>query len=656
MDPRLVDHFERELRHVREMRREFAANFPKAAGRLSIDGLACDDPYIERLTESYAFLAARVQLELEQSFPAFAQSMLEALCPACLSPVPSAAIVQLIGDNDAVTGGYKLPRGRLLKSKAPRGQVACQWRTAHDVTVWPLKVAEASYHTARELSQLRLPPSLRLLGTSGEAVPVKAAVRLIIESDGVSLRELASAGLSSLPLFLPGPDDAAGARRLWEQIIANGGPLVVRDPSNTKAPPHVVRRGVRRCGFEPDQAMIPPGPRLAEAHRLILEYLMLPERFRFIDLHGLDQAIVQATGEEATRLELVLPLRHEDASLEGVVSHENFLPFCTPVVNLFKRETDRKEIGTRVGEHPLTVDRSSPIEYEIWRVDAVDGFAAASAQRRRFEPLYRPLDPLEVEDGVESNPGSRGFTWRRVARPASDIEQREQAIRSRYAGTDVYVTLAADRAGEEPLRQVGAVVWCTNRDLPLGVSFGQGNDDLQPTQGEPLTGVRSVSGSPTAPRLGPAWAVVSNAASQESSAGLPAVWQLVNILGQNHIPLAGDDGGGAAKALRSLLTVLGGGDGTGHGAAVSIDSIRATPVIRRVRVADTLTFARGLKIDLVLDDAASPPGGPLLLASVLEAVFTRGASINSFIEMNVSTVQRGLLFHSRPRVGARNIL
>ena len=656
MDPRLVDHFERELRHVREMRREFAGSFPKAAGRLSIDGLACDDPYIERLTESYAFLAARVQLELEQSFPAFAQSMLEALCPACLSPVPSAAVVQLVGDNDAVTGGYHMPRGRLLKSKAPRGQVACQWRIAHDVAVWPLKIADASYHTARELSQLRLPPSLRLLGAGGEAVLPKAAVRLVIEADGVSLRDLSTAGLTSLPLFLPGPDDAAGARRLWEQIVANGGPLVVREPDHTKAEPHVVRRGVRRYGFEPDQAMIPPGPRLAEAHRLVLEYLMLPERFRFIELCGIGKSIATLS-EEATRVEIVLPLRNEDAALEGVVSRENFLPFCTPVVNLFKRETDRKEIGTRVGEHHLTVDRSSPIEYEVWRVDAVDGFAAASAQRRRFEPLYRPLDPLHVEsdDSRLSSP-SRGFTWRRVARPASDIEQREHAIRSRYAGTDVYVTLAADREGEESLRQIGATVWCTNRDLPLGVSFGQGTDDLQPTQGEPLTGVRSVSGSPTAPRLGPAWAVVSRGGSHESTAELPAVWQLVNILGQNHVPLAGDDDGGAANAVRSLLTVLGGGDGVGRGAAAAIDSITATPVIRRVRVADALTFARGLQVDLTLDDAAAPPGGPLLLASVLEAIFKRGASINSFVELNVSTVQRGLLFHGKPRVGQRNIL
>lgn len=660
MDPRLADHFERELRHVREMRREFADRFPKAAGRLSIDGLACDDPYVERLTEAYAFLAARVQMELELSFPAFTQAMLETLCPACLGPVPSAAIVRLQADDSdsGVAGGYLMPRGRLLRSPAPRGQTACSWRTAHDVTLWPVRLVSATYHTSRELGALRLPEGLRVPDIDARRRPARAAVRLVIESVGPPLAEIAAAGLDRLPLFLPGEDDAAGPQRLWEHLLRHGGPMLVRQAGTDKAG-RVVEQAVRRYGFAPEQAMIPPGPRLAEAHRLVLEYLTLPERFRFIELVGLRNAIRAGLTPEATSAELVLPLWDEEPQLEGVVSAEDFLPYCTPIVNLFPRETDRKNLTERSAEHHLCVDRTRPLDYEIWRVDRVEGFTGGSAQRRQYTPMYQPIDPLLIdgpEDAGQGGGSAAHFTWRRVPRPASDLERRDGSVRSRYAGTEVYVTLSAQRPGDEALRQLGAAVWCTNRDLPLGVGLGRGDDDLVPLQGEPITSIRGVSGSPTSPKLGPAWATIAPADGDSGAAASPATWQLVNVLGQNHVPLAGGDSARPAAALRSLLTVLGGGDAVARAAAGAIRSTQAQPVVRRVRSGDSLGFARGLSVELELDDEAGPPGGPLLLASVLEQVFVRSVSINSFVETRVRTQQRGRLHRWRPQLGRRNLL
>ena len=49
MDPRLLDYYNRELQHVREMGAEFAAAYPKIAGRLALEAFECADPYVERL-------------------------------------------------------------------------------------------------------------------------------------------------------------------------------------------------------------------------------------------------------------------------------------------------------------------------------------------------------------------------------------------------------------------------------------------------------------------------------------------------------------------------------------------------------------------------------------------------------------------------------
>jgi type VI secretion system protein ImpG len=73
----MLRYYERELQHVREMGAEFAREFPKIAGRLGLEGFECADPYVERLLESFAFMAARVQLKLDSEFTTFTQHLLE---------------------------------------------------------------------------------------------------------------------------------------------------------------------------------------------------------------------------------------------------------------------------------------------------------------------------------------------------------------------------------------------------------------------------------------------------------------------------------------------------------------------------------------------------------------------------------------------------
>ena len=95
MDPRLLEYYNQELQFIKEMGGEFAAENPKIAARLGMSGIECSDPYIERLIESFAFLAARVQLRLDAEFPRFTQNLLQVVYPDYLCPVPSAAIVQV---------------------------------------------------------------------------------------------------------------------------------------------------------------------------------------------------------------------------------------------------------------------------------------------------------------------------------------------------------------------------------------------------------------------------------------------------------------------------------------------------------------------------------------------------------------------------------
>src|SRR5207245_11081240 len=124
MDPRLLRLYSDELTHLREVGAEFARDFPKIASRLGLDGMEVTDPYVERLLEGFAFLAARVQLKLESEQPRLIAHMLEALYPNFLVPVPSMLVARLGVDllDPNLAHGATFPRGSALRSEIRRGR------------------------------------------------------------------------------------------------------------------------------------------------------------------------------------------------------------------------------------------------------------------------------------------------------------------------------------------------------------------------------------------------------------------------------------------------------------------------------------------------------------------------------------------------------
>src|SRR5437588_4504526 len=162
MDERLLEHYNVELRHLRHMAGEFAREYPKIAGRLALCRDAketCPDPYVERLLEGFAYLAARIHLKLDAEFPRFTQALLETVYPHYLSPIPWMAVVRFdIEEQDsALAEGVVMPRGTLLRSILGRGdRTACTFQTAHDTRLLPLRIVEARYFT-RDVGEFNLP-------------------------------------------------------------------------------------------------------------------------------------------------------------------------------------------------------------------------------------------------------------------------------------------------------------------------------------------------------------------------------------------------------------------------------------------------------------------------------------------------------------------
>ena len=625
MDPRLLEYYNRELQHLRELGGEFAREFPKIAGRLGLEGFECADPYVERLLEGFGFLAARVQLKMDAEFPRFTQHLLEIIYPHYLAPTPSMAVVQFQPDptEGALEKGFVISRDSELRSILGKGeQTPCEYRTAHEVKLWPLELVEAQYFAGREPVAQLAPADL---------ARVRAGIRLRLRTTLPDL-PIGKLALDRLELFLHGSDALPG--RLYEQLLANT-VLVVARPGERPAPWYekIPENAIRRLGFENEQALLPCPPPSFHGYRLLHEYFAFPQRYLFVEVGGLGPAVRRCAGQE---LEVLILLGRADPALENAVAAANFALFCTPAINLFAKRADRIHLSDQVAEHHVVADRTRPMDFEVYQVTGVTGIGAEN-EEQDFLPFYASYDRL-------SQRAQRAFyTVHRLPRQLSD-RQRRHGPRSSYVGSETYLALVdADEAPYRGnLRQLAVTTLCTNRDLPLHMPIGRGDTDFTLASGAPVGSVRCLSG-PTAPRQSPAHG--------------DTAWRLISHLTLNYLSLADSDAHQGAVALRELLALYGNLADTAVRKQIDgVCSIQAAPITRRAPIPGPIAFARGLEVAVTLDENAFEGVGGFILGAVLEQFFAKYTSINSFTETVIKSTERGEIMRWPARIGRRHTL
>lgn len=626
MDPRLLRYYKQELEFVREMGAEFAAEYPKIAGRLAMSGVEVADPYVERLLEGFAFLTARVQLKLDAEFPRFTNHLLESLFPNYLAPIPSMAVVQIqpVLTDPALVNGVTVPRGTRLRSLVAKGDpTACEYRTAHPVRLWPLRVEEAQYvGSLRDLAAFGLP----------DIANVRAGIRLRLQTQGkATFGQLA---IGTLPLFLQGPEDLP--MRLLEQLLANTLAVVVRPIGKPVAWQRQLPDGaVRPVGFHDDEALLPTPGRGYPGHRLLLEYFAFPERFRSIALTELEP-VCRAAGDHR-QLDVFFLFDRNVPRLENNVDASRFALFATPAVNLFERRCDRIHLDPTQSEYQVLADRSRPLDFEVHSLTRVVGHGDGDVEEQVFRPLYG-TDDLALP-GVDQ----RYYTLERRQRRLPE-QQRVVGARSSYLGSEVFLMLAdaAKPPFDPALVQLEVGALCSNRDLPLMMPLGQGTTDFSLEQAAPVQSVRCIAG-PTRPR--------------PSLAHGETAWRLIDHLALSHVTLMDGEGGNAGVHLRELLALHGDvADPHVQKMIQGVHSVQAAAVVRRLPTPGPLAFGRGLRIVLHCDESQFEGSGVFLLGCVLERLFARLVSLNSFTETVLTTVERGEIARWPPRIGGRHLL
>jgi type VI secretion system protein ImpG len=622
--------FEEELQYLQELGSEFAKVHPKIAGRLAWETKDTEvaDPYVQRLRESFAFMSARVRQKLEGEFPKFTQHLLECLYPGALEPIPSMAVVRMEPElsEGSLNDGVVVPRGAALRSAPVRGQQStCDFRTGHDVRLWPVDVAELEYRTLNGSAAGTPLPALPEI-RSGAA---RAAIRL-------RLRTTTGVRFNQLPLerlLLHFPVSRPSCFKLHE--LVSGSTICIVPMTSLGAAPSsgepIRWPSVRPIGFDEEHALLPSSPRGFSAFRRIQEYAVLPARFLFVELLGLGPAVRAAA---ATELELWIVLGQSDANLVTAVNAADVALHCTTAINLFAQRTDRVPLNDREYEYHLVPDRARPGDLEIVAVTKVTGHGDSGAAPIEFEPLYGTRDRRRRR-------GSAYFTVRRVPRLLSERESSDGSG-SGYTGSEVYVSIVDQEEApyRADLRQLAVEALCTNRDLALRLPPpGTGKTDFTIVSGAPVRAIRTLAG-PTDPRPAPA----------ESR----SAWNLIGQLSNNHLGWIEAEGGAGAAVVSELLGLMASSSTDAGGRErEGIRSVTSRPVVRRLTENGATAWVRGHEVTLTFADAAFAGGSAYLLASVLEHLLGRQTSINSFVQVVARTLERGEIGRWPARSGER---
>lgn len=611
---------------MHEMASEFAQKHPKVARRLGMHGIEVADPFVERLIESFSFIAARMQLKLDAEFPAFTQRLLDVIYPNYNAPTPSMGIVQLrpnLKEGD-LTQGYEVAKNSAFYTPIFPGETTrCEFRSGQAVRLWPVEITDAQLTS--------LPPDLpnleryRIAGNQ-----LKGAIRLKLRlHKGLQFSRLND--FNALPVYLNG--DERIISRLFELLHAGSQATILRYAQGDSIRDVVISQNALSFdGMQPDHSLLPGSWNIFHGHNLVHEYFTCRQRFYFFTLN---QLALAGKGNDSGELEIIILLDRMPQDMAGHIDTGCFQLFCTPVINLFPKRVDKLEVKRNSHELHVVPDRSRPLDYEIFSVTSVVGQQAENSKEVVFNSLY------QTRHSDHGNFG-RYFSLTRRQR-INGHPRRKYHSQTLYNGTEVFISLVDQQEApfSDDIRYLSMSAMVTNRDLPRLISRN-GQFDLSISDAAPVEGARFIT-PPCSPR---APFVASESA-----------WRLIRQLNFNYLPLSEMEHVSGGEALRQMLQLF--VDNTDNETLAQISGLvgcQTQPVIRRLPGNGLLMYGRGVKCTLTVDEENFSGISPYLFGLVVENYIARHASINVFTETELRTLQRGTIANWAARPGRRGAL
>lgn len=576
---RLKDFYQQELAALRDEASEFAHDHPEQAGALGIHRGRSQDPQVELLMQSFAYLTGRLRYQLETDQAELPNALLADLYPHLEAPLPSMMVAEFEVQAD---GTALLECGRSVLAEVPidgGGKATCRFRTCFETRLWPVKVVDLAIVSPDDYPKAISDPEVR------------GVLRVRLRKQGrAPLKQLRPECLR----FHLNPE-AGPAHVLHRLLAANLRGIAVYEaaaPAGSRLS-MLPDDALRWLGFEDDEATLPSHPQAHPAFRILQEYFAFPEKFLFFEIAALP---LEHAVDEVDLLFLLDVPPNPSLRLSPSMLASN----CVPLVNLYGQRIDPLTLDHSRYEYRLTGDIAQHGNCEIYRLERLHAVRAGAAPRE--------LVPYFAMSAFQHIEHQDYFYYTR----------REVSQRPRIGGTELYLSFLDARFElTDPVDDVvGGNALCTNRRMPERLRSG---DRLRIEGAAPVSDVR-VLGRPSAHQT----PVMTGARP----------WLLASQLALNHLSLVGGDD--ALAALKDILRLHVGPSSTlGHRAIDGILALDARPVVRWLDSDGRRGYVQTIVIDLTLDHTRFEDNSPVLFAAVLRHFFALYAAVNTVVEVRL---------------------
>lgn len=402
----------------------------------------------------------------------------------------------------------------------------------------------------------------------------------------------------------------------------------MRDPDAPRRAPARLRPSValRPVGFAEDEGLLPYPRRSFLAYRLLQEYFAFPDKYLFVELNGLRAVLASGFKQRVEILFLISQFERDDRreSLEVRLDTDTFRLGCTPIINLFAQTCEPVPLNQRKYEYPVTADLRRKATTEIFSIEQVLSVNPKTHVTTDYEPFY-----------------AYRHSASRAAKQHFWVANRRPVGRGKDDGFDISLSLVdLSRRPVQPeadALQVKAL--CSNRNAPSELSIGSPKGDFHFEVASPVSTITALR-KPTRPLHPPV--------------GQATFWRLLSHLSLNYLSIV-DEGKEALQEILQLYNFS--REPHLENQIQGILGLTSSRQFARVISENGISFTRGVRVEMELDEEKFTGSGAYLFAQVLETFLGLYVNLNSYSQLVARTRQRkGVLREWPPRAGQRILL
>ncbi|MDR2667031.1 MAG: type VI secretion system baseplate subunit TssF [Holosporales bacterium] len=598
---KFLNYYQDTLLSLRESGGAFAKAHPDVASRLDIKNGKSVDPHTERIIESVAFMAAKLNQKIDDNAHSMAFHLLSALYPNLVSIFPPCSVAQFSMDKGiSVSSNIILKKGTNLFCKSRSGE-DCLFRTIYPLNIYPISISEAN------LTKI----SRKIGGADGWCMKIG------IRTNSIPIEEMRISDL----LFHINSEIAEDALLIYESIFSGSQRSAFLQINETNI--KVNNKNFVQCGFRDEDSVCPVPKYSNNSFQLFQEMLHFKRKFMFFKLLKLHELILESGITNITEMSLLIDINYSDSRLNQIVNNNSILINAVPIVNLFPVTSDPFRFDGTKSKYLLLADQTRDSSIEIHSITELHMIDSETKEDRIIPPYFAlPTD---------SSSNNLYDTYWVCTKESSEIRNLD--------GFDFYVSLIDTKMNPYSVyaNVIYAKLLCTNRTEITNV---------------PVFANLYVDGVETA---GYSAKLIQKPTDSISFAeNTTFLWNLVSQLSSTHISISRAEN--LLLGIKGLINIFGAGFQVKVDELTrNIETLKVNEIVRRFGCDAWRGFVRGMEVTVYVNEEDTFFSH--FFCTVLNQYLSTYVSLNSFIELKlVSQSSNKVITRWLPTSGRKELI